>query len=88
MQQIAIQLGNLPLNLHLLETGLIAFTRITAFPLIWEAFDSYNVIIDDEGIKFITLDSEQEVAYNTLTSFRDSEVMTKWLKSMNLQSPI
>ena len=88
MQQIAIQLASLPINLHLLQNGLIAFTRITAFPLIWEAFDSYNVIIDDEGIKFITLDSEQEVAYNSVTSFRDSEVMTKWLQSFNLQSPI
>ena len=88
MNQIAVQLGNLPINLHCLETGLIAFTRITAFPLIWEAFESYNVIIDDEGIKFITLDNEQEVAYNSVTSFRDSEVMKKWLQSMNLQSPI
>jgi hypothetical protein len=88
MQQIATQLGNLPINLHLLETGLIAFTRITAFPLIWEAFEDYEVIIDDEGLIFITLDSEQEVAYNSVTSFRDSEVMTKWLQSFNLQSPI
>ena len=88
MQQIAIQLGNLPINLHLLQNGLVAFTRIAAFPLIWEAFEEYEVIIDDEGIKFITLDSEQEVAYNSMYSFRDSEVMTKWLKSMNLQSPI
>jgi len=88
MQQIAIQLSNLPLQLHCLENGLVAFTRIAAFPLIWEAFEDYEVLIDDEGIKFITLDSEQEVAYNSVTSFRDSEVMTKWLQSMNLQSPI
>lgn len=89
MMQVAIQLGNMPLNLVCLSNGLIAFTRTQHFSTIWECGEGYQVCIDHDGISFSgdKLAEPLDILYNSMTEWRDKPILLQWLQSMQLTQP-
>lgn len=85
-----MQLGTLPLHIHFISTGHIAFTMSSKFSTIFDCPESgIEAIIDEEGIKIINkeLGEEEDFPYNELIQWQENNNLLSWLKQQQLQMP-
>lgn len=83
LQQIALPLGGLPLNLICLSNGLVAIQPIGAFKSILEALEGIPVVIASDGMSI----GDKEYRYGEMIEYKQDENMLKWLKSLNMEMP-
>lgn len=82
MQQIAINLGNLPLNLILVSNGQLALVPRGNFPVIFDQPEQgISAIISSD--KFLV--GDKEIRYNTAISYKDIPELKEWLVQQKLE---
>lgn len=88
MQQVQIQIGNMPIILVLLSNGGLVFVPIERIEAILdqgrevEASFFQDEFYFEDGVNQI-----EELSYNTIYNFKEYPLMLKWLKQQNLPNP-
>jgi hypothetical protein len=83
LQQLGMQLGNLPLNIIFLSDGRIAFQRIGNFNPIIDNGEIF-AIITQEGM----LVGGFEICYNAIIEYKSMPDVICWLKNQKLIYPL
>ena len=83
---INTQLGNHPINLHLFDNGMIAFSPQTDFGSIVDKHKTLEVYINRMGIEIIDLDSKdsEDHKFGHTNAYKQYPLLLEWLKSYNL----
>lgn len=85
MEQITFQINNLPLNLTLLSNGCIALSPNQQFHTIIEQPENgISAIYDMDGL---TIDSELELEYNSMTEYKHIPKLLQWLQQQGIEKP-
>lgn len=83
--QIARQLGSLPIMIVFDSSGMVGFNRMANFPTIIENLeDGLQIIYSNDDI---FLGSETQIEYNRLYQYKEMPEMLYWLKSQELELP-
>jgi hypothetical protein len=82
-QQIALPLGNLPLNIVYISNGTIGFQKTSNFNTIIDNSGPVTIILSNDNI----LVGEEELCYNTAINYKELPDLSLWLKNQNLVSP-
>lgn len=88
--QVPIQIKGLPVRLVCdMYNRHVFFQQIQHFRVIYETCDSYNVLIDEDGLKFTAKDlaSSQSYGYNSFIEWREDKMLFNWLKAQELVMP-
>jgi hypothetical protein len=83
LQQLATQLGHLPINIIFLSDGRIAFQRITNFAPIIDNGE-VEIILTNENIVV----NGVEICYNAIIEYKSMPDVIKWLQNQKLIYPL
>jgi len=89
-EHFQFQLASLPITLICHASGNIALVKNQQFLTIYEhTVDNVEIIIGPDSVKFVSdvLADNLEVEYNVLVDYRDKPLLSKWIKSFELQLP-
>lgn len=88
MQQVQIQLGNMPIILVLLSDGGLVFVLTRQIKAIIDQGNEVEASFYADEFFFEDGTAEPEwLSYNTVYDFRQYPLMLKWLQQQNLPNP-
>jgi hypothetical protein len=84
-----VEMKSLPIQLRLYPNRLISFACAPRFNAVYETYKDYNVLIDEDGLKFFgeKLASPQEYEYNSFIEWQQDKTLISWLKAQELVMP-